>query len=102
MPLDTILTPEMIDLLKKVVRLTRDGSLAWEVTADPDVLIAPLGGDYSVKVQRVPDFGDEEESSDIPDQIVTIAKGRRELFSLDRRDFTNLAAFRTAFGDVLV
>lgn len=102
MPLATILTPEMIDLLKKVVRLTRDGSLAWEVTADPDVLVAPLGGDYSVKIQRVPDFGDDEESSDIPDQVVTIAKGRRELFTLDRRDFNNLTTFRAAFADTLV
>jgi hypothetical protein len=96
----------MIDILKKVVRLTRNGSLAWEATADPDVLIAPLGGDYSVKLNLVPDFSYDPEYGDPddvpqPDHIVTVAKGRRELFSLDRRDFSDASAFSAAFGDLL-
>jgi hypothetical protein len=101
-----IITPEMVGLLKKVVRLTREGQLPWEATADPATLIAPLGGDYSVRVQLVPDFDydpdySEPDDEPVPDQVVTIAKGRRELFSLDRRDFADVAKFSGAFADVI-
>jgi hypothetical protein len=90
---------EMGEFLVKVLHATQKGSLAWETTADPDIMFAPLGGEYSVKLEQVEDF---EGNSSAPDHILTLLKGRRPLFSLDRRNFENTDTLKKILDSEIV
>ena len=94
-----LLTTEMSQILKKLVVLTRAGQLPWETTASSDVLVTPLGGEYSARLEQTADFdGDPTEH----DHVLTVSKGRKVLFALTRRDFEqDVPGFQVAFRDVL-
>jgi hypothetical protein len=86
--------PEQAEFVKNLVHLTRRGDIAWETTADPDIMLAALGDEYSVRLQQVPDL---EQSSQEPDHQISLFKGRRLLFSLDRTSFPSSEPFETLY-----
>jgi hypothetical protein len=60
----------------KVLRLTRQDTLAWEATADPDVLVAPFKGEYVFRLERF-----DEEPFTLTSYGLAVLKGRRALMS---------------------
>lgn len=96
-----MLTDEMVTLLRKVLLLTREGKLAWEFTADPDTIIAPLGNNYVAKLEMVSDFENNDPEAE-PDHILSILKGSKFLFSVDRRNFSkDKELFLRYFSDIV-
>jgi hypothetical protein len=78
--------PGAIEFLTKVFHASLSGAIPWETTADPKVLIGQLEGDYSLKLEKVPSF-DEEDSE--PDYVLSLQSGRKIVMKLDRREFDN-------------
>ena len=92
---DLPILPEQAEFLKRILRLSRRGDLGWEVTADPNTIAASLGEDYSVRIQIVPDLSNEDSG---PDHQISLMKGRRLLFTLDRQSFLDTAPFQSLFS----
>ncbi|HEV7426905.1 MAG TPA: hypothetical protein VGQ46_11105 [Thermoanaerobaculia bacterium] len=60
----------------KVLRLTTQDTLAWEATADPDVLVAPFKGEYVFRLERF-----DEDPFTPASYGLAVMKGRRALMS---------------------
>src|ERR1041385_8666870 len=84
---------EQVDFMFKIAKLTSLGQLAWESTADGNLLIAPLSTEYTVRIKKVGDLDGKFDAED--DHEVSLLKGRKTLFSLTRLDFVDASAFRT-------
>jgi hypothetical protein len=96
--------PNSRDFLVKVFKASMRNALPWETTADPKALLAELEGEYSVKIEEVPQF---DEGDPEPDYVLSLQKGRQSVMKLDRRDFSpeefqggifNLYGFNHAHG----
>jgi hypothetical protein len=86
---------EMVDFAMNVARATIADQLDWETTADESVLIAPLGGPYTAKLEhaaRYNDHGDEYWAYEL-----TLQKSREELLRLDD-EMLNSTTFSRQFG----
>lgn len=86
------LSTEMIDFATNVARATYGDRLDWETTADEDVLIAPLGGPYTARLQRVWRRDSDGDPFDVIE--LTLLKGREALFELDGDLLQNTAFAR--------
>jgi hypothetical protein len=79
----------------KVLQLTRQDTLAWEATADQDVLMAPFKGEYVFRLARF----------DAPDEYPTVSfqlavmKGRRAVMSFDSDKFANTQDLQRAMDE---
>jgi hypothetical protein len=94
---DFPVTTEIINLFKKVFIGTMKGVILWEKTADPGKLVAPLEGEYALLLEEVPDL---EGKSDIPDNTLSLSKGRQIVFKLSRNDFETINIdFKIMLGD---
>jgi hypothetical protein len=72
------------ETVAKVLRLTRQDTLAWEATADPDTLIAPFKGEYVFQLSHFDDPGPENAGG----YSLSVLKGRRALMSFGSRDLS--------------
>lgn len=72
---------EMIDFAVNVARATIADQLEWETTADEDVLIAPLGGPYTAKLEHAARYN--ENGDEYWGYELTLQKSREELLRLD-------------------
>lgn len=82
---ETTYKPDIESFLVKVLRATKRGIIAWEATANPDLIVAPLEGEYSIRLEMVPDF---EGASPDPDHILSLYKGRKVVLRTDRREIS--------------
>jgi hypothetical protein len=82
---ETLYIPELESFFVKVLRATKKGIITWEPTADPEVLTAPLEGEYSLRLELTPDF---EGTAPEPDHILSLYKGRKRIITVDRRDIS--------------
>src|SRR5438105_10076510 len=87
--------PGAIEFLTKVFYASIGGAIPWETTADPKVLIGQLEGDFSLRLEKVSSFDEEDEE---PDYILSLQSGRKTIMKLDRREFTNDEITRTFRG----
>src|SRR3954469_13285475 len=71
---------EMVEFAVNIARATNNDKLDWEVTADEDILLAPLGGAYTAKIERV--LREDQNGEDYPDYELALIKGGGELFRL--------------------
>lgn len=78
--------PQSGKFLANVLEATLKGPIPWEETADPDILSGQLEGDYSLRLEQVPDF--DHESQEAPDYVLSLRKARRAVLAIDRRDFS--------------
>lgn len=92
---NSTIVPEQIEFLRKVFHLTRKNEIDWDTTADLRTLVAPLAGEYSVRLQQIDDL---EGQSEISDHQLTLMKKGRALFSLDRSDVSDLSTFEQYFA----
>ncbi|MCI0693224.1 hypothetical protein L0337_14620 [candidate division KSB1 bacterium] len=83
---DIPLTPELTKFLINVFRATKRGLIPWEPTADPGTLIAPLEGEYSLRLEEVYEVGDQASE---PYHVLSLYKERQPLLRVDRRDVTH-------------
>lgn len=72
---------EMVAFAVNVARGTTEDKLEWEVTADEDILLAPLGGQYTAKLELV--TRQDSDGDEYPSYELALIKGRDELFRLD-------------------
>ncbi len=72
---------EMVEFAVNVAWATNNDKLEWEATADEDIMLAPLGGPYTAKLERVSRRDDNEDR--YADYELVLIKGRDELFRLD-------------------
>jgi hypothetical protein len=81
----------------KVLQLTRQDTLAWEATADQNVLMAPFKGEYVFRLER---FEDPD-----PDPYGTLTyglavlKGRRALMAFGSEKFTKTRDLQKALDE---
>jgi hypothetical protein len=82
----------------KVLQLTRQDTLAWEATADEDVLMAPFKGEYVFRLTRF-----EDPSPYSPYATVTyglaVLKGRRALMSFGSEEFKKTRDLQKALDE---
>lgn len=83
---ETTYMPDIESFFLKVLHATKRGILAWEVTANPELLVAPLEGQYSIRLALVEDF---EGQTPEPDHILTLFKERKAILRVDRREISS-------------
>ena len=76
-------TKEVTEFFVRIYSATTKGLLDWELTANPDILSAPLCDDYIARLASVPDLDEAEQT---PDQLLTLLKGQDPLMSVDRKN----------------
>jgi hypothetical protein len=81
----------------KVLQLTRQDTLAWEATADQNVLMAPFKGEYVFRLARFDD-DDPQPYGSISYGLVVL-KGRRELMSFGSDNFTKTRDLQNAMDE---
>src|SRR4051794_6232967 len=91
---EAMVVPEHAEFIRSLMQLARRGDIAWETTADADVIIAALDAGYSVRLETVPDLQNADSE---PDHQVSLLKGRRLLFTLDRLSFDSTAPFQALY-----
>ncbi|MDQ3818793.1 MAG: hypothetical protein M3362_14095 [Acidobacteriota bacterium] len=82
---ETTYTPDVESFLARVLRATKRGIIAWEATANPELIVAPLEGEYSIRLEMVPDF---EGATPEPDHILSLYKARKIILRIDRREIS--------------
>jgi hypothetical protein len=92
---ETTYTPDIESFLARVLRATKRGIISWEATANPELVVAPLEGEYSIRLEMAPDF---EGATPEPDHILSLYKGRKAIFRTDRREIS-LERFKDLFGE---
>jgi hypothetical protein len=80
----------------KVLRLTRQDTLAWEATADPDVLMAPFKGEYVFRLARF--FEDTDPCGGVSYGLAVL-KGCRAIVSFVSDEFSKTRALQTALDE---
>jgi len=80
----------------KVLRLTRQDTLAWEATADPDVLMAPFKGEYVFRLVR---FSEDAGSSGNLYYGLAVLKGHRSLMSFGSHEFSKTGDLQMALDE---
>lgn len=93
---DVPVSPDAAKFLANVLEATRRGTLPWETTADPATLVSQLEGDYSLKLELVPDLDGQQTPE--PDHRLSLSKGRRTVLTIDRKDFTIVEIKRVLAG----
>jgi hypothetical protein len=84
--------PDIQAFLAKIFLASKRGLIAWEETASPSILIAPLEDEYSIKLELVPDLENRESE---PDHILSLNKGKKTILRVDRRDIQEIQNFNT-------
>ena len=79
----------------KVLRLTRQETLAWEATADSELLVAPFKGEY---IFRLASFEDPEPYGGVS-YVLSVLKGRRVLMSFSSGGFSRTRDLQAAMGE---
>lgn len=82
-------------MVAKVLQLTRQDTLAWEATADQDVLMAPFKGEYVFRLAR---FEAPDEHPTVSFQLA-VMKGRRAVMSFDSDKFANTQDLQRAMDE---
>jgi hypothetical protein len=82
-------------MVAKVLQLTRQDTLAWEATADQDVLMAPFKGEYVFRLARF-EAPDEYGTSSFG---LAVMKGRRALMSFDSDKFAKTPDLQKALDE---
>jgi hypothetical protein len=79
-----IQSSDAAETVAKVLRLTRQDTLEWEATADPDTLIAPFKGEYIFQLSRFKDSGPVTGSG----YSLSVLKERRAVMSFGSMDLS--------------
>ncbi|HEV7571041.1 MAG TPA: hypothetical protein VGQ21_06040, partial [Thermoanaerobaculia bacterium] len=82
-------------MVAKVLQLTRQDTLAWEASADQDVLIAPFKGEYVFQLARF-DNPDPYGSDSFG---LAVLKGRRALMSFNSNKFSRTHDLQKALDE---
>jgi hypothetical protein len=84
------------ETVAKVLRLTRQDTLAWEATADSDLLVAPFKGEYIFRLAR---FEDSDSYGGSVSYGLSVLKGRRALMSFRSGAFSRTRDLQTAMDE---
>ncbi len=80
----------------KVLRLTRQDTLAWEATADPDVLMAPFKGEYVFRLAR---FFEEADPCGGVSYGLAVLRGCRAVVSFLSGEFSKTRDLQIALDE---
>lgn len=80
----------------KVLRLTRQDMLAWEATADRDVLMAPFKGEFVFRLAR---FFEEADPCGGVSYGLAVLKGSRAVVSFGSDEFSKTRALQAALDE---
>src|SRR4051812_15641901 len=84
------------ETVAKVLRLTRQDTLAWEATADSELLVAPFKGEYIFRLAR---FEDPDSYGGSVSYGLSVLKGRRALMSFGSGAFSRTRDLQAAMDE---